>query len=96
MSAILKILFDGKTGEAYNIGDIKSNIKLRDLAAILANYSGKKVVFELPDEIEKRGYSTATKAILNTNKLKNLGWKPYYSIEEGLKNTVSIIKNDAR
>lgn len=96
VSAIFKILFDGKTGEAYNIGDIKSNIKLRDLAAILANYNGKKVVFELPDEIEKRGYSTATKAILNTNKIKNLGWEPYYSIEEGLKNTVSIIKNDAR
>lgn len=93
VSAIFKILFDGKKGEAYNIGDENSNIKLKDLAMILANLNDKKVVFELPDELEKRGYSTATKAILNTNKIKKLGWKPYYNIEEGLKNTISIIKS---
>ena len=64
VSAILKILFYGECGEAYNISDRLSDITLKDLACILAKYNNKKVVFELPTNTEKKGYSTATKAVL--------------------------------
>lgn len=92
VSAMLTILFDGKNGEAYNIADEKSNIKLKDLANILAKINAKKVIFELPDELEKKGYSTATKALLDSSKINELGWKAYYDITKGLNNTVSIIR----
>lgn len=92
VAAILKIIFDGQKGEAYNISDEASNIKLKELAQILADFNGKKVVFELPDEIESKGYSTATKAIMNSDKLKELGWTAKYSIYDGLKETVNLIK----
>ena len=39
-------------GEAYNIADESSDIMLRDLAKIIADSVGNKVVFEIPDAIE--------------------------------------------
>ena len=62
VAALLTVLMKGKCGEAYNIADVKSDVMLKDLAGIIANISGGKVIFELPDEIEAAGYSKATKA----------------------------------
>lgn len=92
VSGIFKILFDGVNGEAYNVADPSSDIMLKDLAKSIAATVDKKVVFELPDAVEKAGYSTATKAILNTEKLHSLGWKALYGIQNGVKNTVAILK----
>ena len=86
-------MLKGTNGEAYNIADESSDIMLKDLAHILADLAGRKVIFELPDEIEKAGYSTATKARLDGSKLKKLGWKPKYNIQQGLQQTVEILEN---
>lgn len=93
VSGILYCLFCGKTGEAYNVADTASDIALRDLAAIIANYAGKQVVFELPDAVEQAGYSKATKAVLCSKKLQSLGWRAQYTIENGLPRTMEILKN---
>lgn len=90
--AILHLFFHGKDGEAYNVsGPEDSNIILRGLAEKLAAMAGKEVVFDLPDEVESRGYSTATKAILDTSKIRATGWAPGYGIDEGLSRTVSAL-----
>ena len=89
---LLYVLLLGEKGEAYNIADEASDIMLRDLARIVADSVGKQVVFEIPDEMERAGYSKATKARLNSNKLKNLGWKANYNISEGIFRTIQIIK----
>lgn len=90
--AILCAMLSGKTGEAYNAADDRSDITLFDMASCLAKLSGTKVIFELPPEQERKGYSTATKAVLDAGKLKSLGWQADYSIEEGLKRTLEIWK----
>ena len=59
VSGLLTILLCGKNGEAYNIAEEHSDIMLKDLAAAIADISGKKVVFEIPDSVEAAGYSTA-------------------------------------
>lgn len=92
VSGILTCLFYGRCGEAYNISDDSCDINLRDLAAIIADYANKKVVFEIPDAVESAGYSKATKAILNNEKLKSLGWKAQYDMKSSLKRTMDIIK----
>ena len=92
VSGLLTVLLKGESGEAYNIADEKSDIMLKDLAAILAQIAGKEVVFELPDEIEKAGYSTATKARLDGSKLKALGWKAKYDIKSGRETNIEILK----
>lgn len=94
VDALLKILIYGKKGESYNISDKTSDVKLKDLAKILADYSGVDVVFELPDEIERRGYSTATKAIMDSEKLHNLGWNAHYDINSGLQQTMKILSRN--
>ena len=91
VSALLYILVNGIDGEAYNIASKNSDIYLKDLAAILANISKRKVIFELPDIIEQQGYSKATKALLNIEKLENLGWSSLYGLKDGLERTVKIM-----
>lgn len=92
VSAILFLLDKGVCGEAYNVSDKQSNIHLKDLAKKLADISGTQVVFELPDQLEKRGYSTATKAVLNSEKIQKIGWKAMYDINKGLEETIHILK----
>ena len=92
VAALLYIWLRGKNGEAYNIADPASDISLKDLAKIIADYAGRKVVFELPDAVEAAGYSKATKAILDAAKLRGLGWKANYSMKAGLERTINILK----
>ena len=93
VTGLLTVMLKGKCGEAYNIADKASDIRLKDLAELIAQKSGKKVVYELPDETERAGYSTAAKARLDSTKLQKLGWKAAYTIEQGIGNTLNIIKN---
>lgn len=93
VSGLLWILLAGESGEAYNIAEEHSDIMLKDLAAIIAEIKGKKVVFELPDAVEAAGYSKATKARLNGQKLLELGWKPKYDIKSGMERTIRILES---
>jgi nucleoside-diphosphate-sugar epimerase len=94
VSGLLYVLLLGKKGEAYNIADEASDIMLKDLAEIIANTVGHKVVFEIPDAIERAGYSKATKARLDSNKLQGLGWKAQYNIATGINRTINILKGE--
>lgn len=90
--ALLLLLEKGVCGEAYNISDKESDIHLKDLAKLIAEYGGKKVVFDLPNEIEKKGFSKATRAIINSDKLRDLGYKALTPIKEGIPTTIDILK----
>jgi nucleoside-diphosphate-sugar epimerase len=92
VSGLLWILLVGENGEAYNIAEKHNDIRLKDLASIIARINGKEVVFEQPDAVEAAGYSKATKARLDGHKLLDLGWKPKYDIESGMKRTITILK----
>ena len=91
VSGLLTVLLLGEDGAAYNIADESSDIRLRDLAALIAENAGKKVVFEIPDAVEAQGYSKATKARLDGAKLRKLGWKPFYDIKGGIRRTMQIL-----
>ena len=93
ISGLLTVLLRGEIGQAYNVSDNASDIMLKDLAAIIAENSGKKVVFEIPSEVESAGYSKATKARLDNKKLLQLGWKAKYDIKEGIDRTIKVLKN---
>lgn len=89
---LLTVILCGESGEAYNIADEESTITLKELAWIIANYAGRQVVFETPDLVEAAGYSKATKALLDGSKLKKLGWKPFYTIQNGIPRTMDILR----
>jgi nucleoside-diphosphate-sugar epimerase len=92
VSAVLYCLFKGQCAEAYNVADAASDIMLRDLAGIIADCVGTKVVFDLPDATESAGYSKATKAIMDSAKLRALGWKVMYNMQSGLEHTLRMLK----
>lgn len=91
VSGLLTVMLLGNDGEAYNVADEKSDVKLCDLAEMVASCSGRKVVHEAPDETEAKGYSLATKARLSSKKLQTLGWRARYDIRSGISRTVSIL-----
>lgn len=93
VSAILYCFAKGDTGGAYNVADTASDVKLKDLAQAIATASDTSVVFELPNETEAKGFSKATKALMDASKLKSLGWGARYTISEGIDRTIKIMKD---
>lgn len=92
-SAVLWALLLGECGQAYNVADPASDITLKDLAALIAQHAGTKVIYQIPDEVESAGYSRATRALLDGQKLKNLGWTPKETIQTGIEKTLSLLDN---
>ncbi len=91
VAAMLYILLHGKTGEAYNVSSSECDIHLRDFAGICAEFNGRHVEFDLPSAAESRGYSIADRAILDSGKLKALGFTPKYGIKEAIERTIAIL-----
>ena len=89
---ILTVLLKGKSGEAYNVSDRESEVTLRDIAEWLAKNNGRKVIFDKADVIEQAGYSAATKALLDIEKIAELGWRPQTHMWDGLQKTVDSLK----
>lgn len=94
VSAILKVMIDGENGNAYNISNRDSIISIKEMAELIAAADNKKVEYVIPDEIEKRGFTPVTRSVLDSTKLYNLGWKPFWKFEYGIKNTIEIMKNN--
>lgn len=89
VSAILKILLDGQSGEAYNVASDDEGLTLGDYACKIASYVGKKVCLNI---IQDDATSKASYAVLDNSKLKSLGWKPIYSISTAIERTIDILK----
>ena len=89
---LLTILINGKNGECYNISYPESDITLRDMAELIARYVDKKVVFELPNEIERKGFSKPSNARMGNTKIKKIWFNPRFDMNEGIKRTLKILK----
>ena len=88
VSALLHILLKGESGEAYNIADASSNISIRELAETIASIGGCKVVIDVPDAEEKKGYNVVTKSVFDTGKISKLGWMSRTTIEDGIRHII--------
>ena len=92
-AGLMYVLLMGEEGEAYNIADESGDIRLKDIASLIAEIKGSKVIHETPEGAEAAGYSTATKARLDGEKLRGLGWSPEYDIKKGIERTMSILES---
>lgn len=91
VSAMLYVMLLGDSGVAYNIAHSACDIHLRDFASLCASFVGTRVVFDLPDESERRGYSIATQAIMSAGRVSKLGWTPRYNIRKAIEHTITIL-----
>lgn len=88
VSALLYILLRGKNGEAYNIADPHSNISIKDLADMIASIGGRKVVIDLPNSDEKKGFNPVSKSVFSIEKLKGLGWFVTGEMDKKMRSTI--------
>ena len=96
VTGLLAALLQGKDGEAYNVADETCDIRLKDLAEMVAEASGTVVRFDLPDETERMGFSKATKARLDGTKIRRLGWHTQYSLCTAIFRTVQMLRETIR
>ena len=93
-TAILTVLLKGKSTEAYNISNRNSVVSIRQIAEEMAKAAGCKVVFESATDSEKKSYNMMDNSSLNAEKLESLGWTARYSVAEGVRRTIEIMKKD--
>ena len=91
---ILFVWLKGKTGEAYNVADVKTNMLLRDITRYIAEINGRKVIFQLPDDSENKGFSKVTVGVMTPAKLQKLGWGPIDDLKSGISKTIEVLKNE--
>ena len=93
VAALLYIMLNGENGQAYNVASEGCNVHLKDFAAACARICGKKVIFDIPDSTEAKGYSIASRAILSCDKLAGIGFRAKYNLKDALERTVEIMNN---
>ena len=91
VSGIIKVLLDGKCGEAYNISDDDEGLTLGDYAKLIARTGGVNAVFDLSGA-NNQGVSKAVRALVSTDKIKAIGFKPQYTVTGSLQRTFEILK----
>ena len=91
VTALMCVMFKGQPGESYNISNEKSIATIAEVAGICAKLAGTDVVFDIPSELEAKGFSKPQNCILDNSKLKELGWEGHYSIKGGLLDTYNIL-----
>ena len=94
VSALLAVLFKGRSGEAYNVANDRSAATIAEVAGTIAELAGTKVRYDLPDEVESLGFSRPQNCVLRTDKLKSLGWQGRYDLRRGLDETLRILRGE--
>lgn len=89
---IIFVMLKGANKEVYNVADEDSNITIRQLAEMIAEIGGKKVIVDLPTEMELRFFNPVSKSCFDTSKLRALGWSPVFSMKKSIINTISEVQ----
>ena len=93
--ALLLLLLRGTAGEAYNVCDEAGEASVSELAGLYRETAGEWAAVEFDyGQREKVEVKEALPCVLGcSGKLRELGWKPSVSLEEGIKRTWNYYKN---
>jgi len=92
VSALEIIADKGEESEVYEVGKGKSlNFKYMVDTIIKESGSGKIVSIEPPEFHKQVGIDDY---YCNVDKLKDLGWEPKYTVEEGIRKTIEAYRNE--
>ncbi len=97
VSGLYRILLnspDGEDGMVYNVGDENAKVSIRELAELLISLCPEQdlqLVFDIPEGGTK-GTAPFTAGILDSRKLRALGWAPKYSLRDGYARTIRFLQ----
>jgi nucleoside-diphosphate-sugar epimerase len=95
ITALFLILFQGKNGDSYNMGNNNEFVSIGELAEqLVALFPEKKLSVSLGKRCDS-GYKSIPEnqsVIPNTNKLNELGWYPKTTIKEGFYRTICYLE----
>ena len=86
--AMLLVMLNGVSGEAYNVGIPGFSCTIRQLADALAAAGGVSIINDFPSEIERRGYNPMSCSALDCSKLAQLCFRPIYTLGSGAASSV--------
>lgn len=90
-SAVLAVMLEGQTAQAYNISNPHSVVTIRQMAQAFADAAGRKLVFENATDEEKKSYNLMDNSALTSDALEALGWKGLFDLEAGVKATLDAL-----
>lgn len=90
VNALLLLGIKGRKGEVYNV-DSNQEKSVREVVEMIELYFKEKKLELFFDRSKPEG---SQRRILDSTKLKKLGWIPKMSFEEGLSRTVKSIRNN--
>ena len=82
---LLTVLLRGQSGEAYNISNEETFGTIREMAEMLIREypkSGSGLVFDIPEDANKFGYAPTSRMLINSEKLRALGWRAQISLPQ--------------
>lgn len=80
---------------AYNMADENAKITIKGLAELLVNlYPERGLKVEMQIDDDQKGCAPFKLGIINSDKLKKLGWSPKISLEDGFRKTVEFIEKE--
>ncbi len=89
--ALLTVLFKGNSGEVYNVASDNSVASNNELQSIISKIANNDAVVKLDNDVVSP--MEPTQYILNTDKLKALGFKSLVDLKNGYKRIAAIITN---
>lgn len=93
--AFIKVLLEGKNGEAYNVGNPEEEYSVLKLANILVDlYPQKKiqVIKKVTNNSNNYLKSPLKSNSPNITKIRELNWRPLVAVQEGFKRTIESYK----
>ena len=97
LSAILIILQNGESGNAYNVTNMDTVISIKDMAQLVCDTfksSNIKVKIDIPSDIASFGFNPEMIIKLDSTKLLNLGWTPIVTLQEMFIRLVNSMKEN--
>lgn len=91
-SAVLTVLINGEKENAYNISNPDSIVTVKEMAEAMARAGDVEVIYDVATEEEKKGYNMMSNSALDSKKLESLGWKGTFSMEDGAKHTIEMLR----
>lgn len=95
INGLIALTLNGVKGESYNIssnGEMGNYAAVDEIAEMTARITGNKSQVNYKAVVN----STKTGLMLDNRKLKNIGWQIKCSIEEGIFNTINVLKENRR